>query len=124
VETEGTRTYQVSYRLGRLAGEHLDFELPAPVATISLAARLNGKGISYEELASDGRSGEPGRARGTLVRFRLSRQLVRRPAVLELSYQLPPDRVGRTPLTTPLMPPRPLGEAGRVPARVPIPAPP
>jgi hypothetical protein len=124
VAADLTQTYRVSYRLGRLAGENLDFELPAPVATINLVARLDGKRVNHELLADPDRPGESGRARGTLVRLRLSPELVRRPGassapatVLELSYQLPPERMGRSPLTTTLVPPVPLGQAGGVPAR-------
>jgi hypothetical protein len=124
VEADGKQTYRVGYRLGRLAGGHLDFELPAPVATINLVARLAGKLVLPELLAAadERRDGRPV-PRGTLVRLRLPREPVSRSAVLELSYQLPPDRLGRTPLTTTLAPPRPLGEAAGVPARWQITAP-
>jgi hypothetical protein len=119
---DGMQSYQVGYRLGRLVGDHLDFELPAPAATISLSARLKGKRIIPDELASDAEG--PPRPRGTLIRLRLSPQLVRQPAVLELSYQLSPDRLGGGPMTTRLQPPRPLDEVGGVPARWQVIAPP
>jgi hypothetical protein len=125
VEADRTQTYRVSYRLSRLAGGHLDFELPAPVATINLVATLDDKHRVNPELlasTSESRDARPV-PRGTLVRLRLPGALARRPAVLRLVYHLSPDRLGATGLTTPLVPPVPLGEAGPIPARWQITAP-
>jgi hypothetical protein len=113
------QTYRVSYRLSRLAGRHVDFELPAPEATINFQATLHGKRIDPEVLASD----RPELNR-RLVRLHLSPELVRKPAVLELSYQLAPDRTASTPVTMTLQAPTPLGDPGSVPTRWQITAPP
>jgi hypothetical protein len=117
----GIANYRVSYRLGDLSGDHLDFELPAPVLTINLLASLGGKRLGYETLAEKGDTGRASPSR--LVRLRLSGDLVRRLPVLELSYQLSP-RPDRTPLTMTLAPPRPVDEAGNIPARWQVTAPP
>ena len=49
---------------------------------------------------------------------------MRKPAVLELSYQLPPDRTASTAVSTGLRAPVPMGEPGSVPTRWQITAPP
>jgi hypothetical protein len=103
----------------------LDFELPALVATINFQATLGGKRIDYDLLPAEP---TPDRltTKGRLIRLRLAPTLVGKPgpAVLELAYQLSPDRLGRTPLTTPLAAPRPLDEPVGVPTRWQINAPP
>jgi hypothetical protein len=105
----GEHNYRVSYRLSRLAGRHLDFELPAPV---SLTASLDGKRVEYEPIASD----RP-ELKGRLARLRLSPDLVRKPAILELAYSLTPDRTDSTPVSSTLQAPRLLGEAGGISTR-------
>ena len=114
----GLQTYRVSYRLSRLTSRRLDFELPAPVPTINLEVRLDGKRVDPELIDSD----QPELKR-RLVRLRLSPDLVRKPAVLELSYQLAPDRTGSTAVTTTLQAPRALGDPGSVPMRWTVTAP-
>jgi hypothetical protein len=88
------------------------------MATIDLQASLQGKRIDPELLASD----RPELNR-RLVRLRLSPDLVRKPVVLDLSYQLSPDRTASTPVTTALQATRPLGDPGSVPTRWQIVAP-
>jgi hypothetical protein len=105
----GEQSYRVSYRLSRLAGRHLDFELPAPVNSINLAATLNGKRIAWESIAA-----ERPEQRVRLARLRLSADLLRKPGILEVSYQLTPDRTDTTAISTLLQAPRLLDDAGGV----------
>jgi hypothetical protein len=114
----GVHTYRVSYRLARLASRHLDFELPGPVNAIALTASLDGKRVEYEPLSSDRLE-----QKGRLARLRLSPDLVRKPAILELSYQLTPDRTDSTPVSSTLQAPRLLGEVGGISTRWQITAP-
>jgi hypothetical protein len=115
----GLQNYRVSYRLSRLAARHLDFELPAPVPTITLVATLDGKRIDPELLAAE----QPER-KGRLARLRLPPRPGSKPAFLELSYQLAPDRTASTPVSTSLHAPVLLGDPGHVPTRWQIVAPP
>ncbi len=105
----GVHHYRVSYHLSRLAARHLDFELPAPVGNISLTAVLDGKRVEHEPIAE-----ERPELRVRLARLRLTPNLVRRPAILELTYQLTPDRTDSTPVSSTLQAPRLLGEVGGV----------
>jgi hypothetical protein len=118
IDGGGVQTYRVSYRIARLAARHLDFELPAPMPTIGFAASLNGKRIDPALVPT-----ERAEQRGKLVRLRLSPDLVRKPAILDVSYQLTPDRTASTPISTTLEAPRMLGGPGGVPTRWQIVAP-
>ncbi len=105
----GVQTYRVSYRLSRLAGRNLDFELPAPVNSLKLVAALNGMQVHWEPIAAE----RPEQA-GRMARLRLSADLIRKPGILDLSYQLTPDRTDTTAISTTLQAPRLLGDAGGV----------
>jgi hypothetical protein len=119
VGSNGTQTYRVGYRLVRLEGRSLDFELPAPAPTIQLEARLDGRRIDYELLPADDAA-----MKGRIVRLRLSPELLRaRPgakpgaALLEIAYHLDPDRMRGSAMTTPLVAPKLMSEPGRIPTR-------
>jgi hypothetical protein len=103
----GVQNYRVGYRLSRLAGRRLDFELPAPANAIT--ATLNGKRVDWERLPA-----ERLEQRARLAGLRLSPDLLRKPGILELSYQLTPDRTDTTALGTTLQAPRFLEDAGGV----------
>jgi hypothetical protein len=105
----GEQVYRVSYRLSRIAGRRLDFELPAPVDSLRPVVTLNGKSVAWERIASD-RPDQTVRRAG----LRLSSDLLRKPGILELSYRLTPDRTDTTALSTTLQAPRLLNEAGGV----------
>ncbi len=119
VGANGTQTYRVSYRLTRLEGRSLDFELPAPAAMIQFQATFDEKRIDY------GLPDDNADKTGRVIRLRLSPDLLRSRAkgnegnatLLEISYRLGPDRMRGSAVTTPLIAPRLLGEAGRIPTR-------
>ena len=119
VGSNGTQAYRVGYRLVRLEGRSLDFELPAPAPTIRLEASLDGRRIDYELLRADDAA-----MKGRVVRLRLSPELLRaRPgvkpsaALLEIAYHLDPVWIRGSAMTTPLVAPTLLGEPGRTPTR-------
>lgn len=112
VAANGVQWYHVSYRLARLGARALDLELPAPAATVGLEVKLDGLLVSTEMAVPNGPE-----LRGRVVRLRLSPELVRKPAVLDVTYRLDPGRAQATPLTTPLLPPRLAGDPGGVPTR-------
>jgi hypothetical protein len=109
---DGLQHYRTSYLVARLAGRHLDVELPAPVHTLQLRVLLDGRPVAYETVDEQGERDHGGR----VARLRLSPNLVKRRAVLDLTYQLAPGR-GGGPLRTTLRPPVLRGEPGRVPTR-------
>jgi hypothetical protein len=109
IHEDGVQVYRVGYRVSRLAGRELVFELPAPVNPIGLTATFNGKRVAVDQPAVD----RP-EQKVRLARLRLSPDLLRKPAILELSYQLTPDRTDTTVISTTLQAPRLLGEAGGV----------
>jgi hypothetical protein len=106
---DGVQSYRVGYRLSRLAGRELVFELPAPVNPIGLTATFNGKRVALDQVAAD----RP-EQRVRLARLRLSADLLRKPGILELSYKLTPDRTDTTVISTTLQAPQLVGEAGGV----------
>jgi hypothetical protein len=73
---------------------------------------LGGKRLDYERLATD----QPDQV-GRLVRVRLAPEMVSKAAILELSYQLTPDRMRSTALYTNLQGPRLVGETAEAPTR-------
>ncbi len=110
----GGQTYRAAFRLGRLASGALDVELPAPVPTLHLLARLDGREVPWEAVDEEGNRAEGGR----VARLKLEPSLVRPGgSVLEVLYQLPPGRAGNSPLKTVLLPPLLRGGPGHVPTR-------
>jgi hypothetical protein len=108
----GPQEYRVGYRVARLAGPWIDLELPAPAAAIGFQAALNGKIIDPVALPA-----ERPELKGRLVRLKLSPDLVRGPALLELSYQLSADRQNGTLVTTTLQVPQLRDEGAEFPVR-------
>ena len=85
--------YRVSFLLTRLATRDLDVEFPAPVISLDPRAVLDVKdvgrlGVTFEPVDEFGRRDDGSR----VGRLRLSPDLVRGPAVLEVSYHLPAGR--------------------------------
>lgn len=104
VAANGVQSYRVSYRLLRLATTVMELELPAQAAALGLQVTLDGRALNPE-------------LRGKLIRLRLSPDLVRKPATLEIVYRLDPGRLPATPLTTNLAAPRLSQEANGIPTR-------
>jgi hypothetical protein len=113
VAEDGGQRYAVRYRLSQLAAGNLDVELPAPVAAIDLRVTLDRRPVTHEILDEGGQPSAAGR----VARLRLSPELIRSSAILEISYQLPPGRAGASSLTTMLQPPLLRGDPGGAPTR-------
>ncbi len=93
VDEAGVQSYRIGYRVERVAGPHVDVELPGHVTAIGFQATLDGKRVDHEM------------ASGRSVRLRLSPSLVPKPSILELSYQLPPAGGAMSvPLSAPRLP--------------------
>src|SRR5207253_9534682 len=95
------QSYRVSFLLTRLATRDLDVEFPAPVISLDPRAVLDVKdvgrlGVTFEPVDEAGRRDDGSR----VGRLRLSPDLVRGPAVLEVSYHLPAGRAPAGPLQT------------------------
>jgi hypothetical protein len=86
VHEAGDQEYHVSYRVEWLSDTHIDFTLPFHYRAMNLRAEIAGKKVVLEELPA-----EPS-LRGKLVRLRLAPGLLRGPAVLDLKYELPPEK--------------------------------
>lgn len=119
IGSNGKQTYRVRYRLPRLEGRSLDFELLDPAPTIELQASLDGKRIDYDSLQT-----EDAKMKNRIVRLRLPPSTPGASALLELVYHLDSHGLRGTPLTTPLAAPKLLGEPGPVPTRWSVVAPP
>jgi hypothetical protein len=114
VSDSGGQAYRARFRLARLAARHLDVELPAPAAGLpGLAVTLDGRPVAAEVVDRDGRQADGGR----VLRLRLAPDLVARPAVLEVRYELVQARPGFAALVTTLRPPAVLNCPGPVPTR-------
>jgi hypothetical protein len=113
VPDAGGQTYRAAFRLERLAAGTLDVELPAPVPTLQLRVRLDGRDVPRETVDEEGNRAEVGR----VARLKVEPALVRSGSVLEVIYQLPPGRAGNSALQTVLLPPVLRGGPGHVPTR-------
>jgi hypothetical protein len=91
----------------------LDIELPGPVATLNVRIALNRKRVAPDIVDEKGQHTDG----GNIARLRLSADLVRQAALLEVSYQMPPSRTGVTPLQTTLSALRLRGAPPIVPTR-------
>jgi hypothetical protein len=115
LDEAGTQRYAVRYRLSQLAAGNLDVELPDFVGTIELRVTLDRRPVTPEILDDAGQPSTSGR----VARLRLSPELVRPSAILEISYQLLPGRgwPAADRLTTLLQAPRLSGDPGGAPTR-------
>ncbi len=97
----GGQSYRVSFQLRQLAGQHVDIELPGPVATLNVRITLNRHKVTPDIVNEAGQQTDG----GSIAHLRLAPDLVRQAALLELTYQLPPGHTGASPLRTALHPP-------------------
>jgi hypothetical protein len=109
----GLQTYRVSYLLTQLGARSLKVELPAPIPSLNLRVLLDNKEVPVVTLDDSDRRSDGGR----IAQLSLVPQLVRKPTVLEVSYQLQAQRTGSGSLRTTLQPPLLRGDAGRPPTR-------
>jgi hypothetical protein len=83
------QTYRARFLLGKVSGRQLDVELPASPAALNLEVLLDGLRVpTLQAIDEDGNESETGR----IVRLQIEPELYRKPAVLELRYQIPPGR--------------------------------
>jgi hypothetical protein len=108
----GVQYWRARYQIRQLAQRDLDIAFSVPVATLRAHFVLNGKQVTPALLDEKGQSTDG----GNVARLRLSPELVRRAALLEVSFQTLPGRSERSPLHTLLQPPI-LRGAPSVPAR-------
>jgi hypothetical protein len=109
----GGQVYRASFRISQLATRYLDVELPAPLPTLNLRVTLDGRQVDPETRDDNGQRSDGGR----VARLYLGPDLFRKPAVLEVAYQVPAGRAGATTLQSTLHPPVLRGDSGRVPTR-------
>jgi hypothetical protein len=109
----GGQSYRASFLLTQLATQNLDVELPGPLPTLNLRVTLDGRQVDPETLDDAGQRSDGGR----VARLRLAPDLLRKPAVLEVAYQVPSGRAGAALLQSTLHPPLLRGDGGRVPTR-------
>jgi hypothetical protein len=110
----GGQHVSARYRLRQLSANHLDVELPMPVALVDLKVLLGGKTVAFDPVDEGGRSSAAGRS----ARLRVGPDLVRVGSVLEVSFTLPPAASGAGGiglLTTVLTPPVLREDPGAVP---------
>jgi hypothetical protein len=106
---DGVQTYRVRYLLTPLGADHLDIEFPAPVPSLNLRVLHDGVAVTPEAVDENGKPTDGSR----IARLRLSSRLLRKPTVLDVSYQLQALRTGSGLLNTSLQPPVLRGDAGR-----------
>ena len=105
----GLQSYRVSYLLKALSERELQIELPAPAPTLNLSIQLDNKPLHWETYDETNKRSDGGR----IVQFGLPALSVRKPVVLDVSYQLQALRTGSGVLQTTLQPPLLKGDAGR-----------
>jgi hypothetical protein len=88
IADNGTQTYVVQWRLRRLAAATIEVELPAPVRTLDLQARLGQLQVQPEAIDDAGRPSEAGR----VARLKLDAALLGKATMLELQYRLTGER--------------------------------
>ncbi|MCI0458958.1 MAG: hypothetical protein L0Z62_18525 [Gemmataceae bacterium] len=82
---DGQQIYRVRFLLTKLNTRHLELELPAPLANLKLDVLLGGRQVPLQEAnPRDGTSGG--------VRLLIEPELYRKPVLLDLTYQIDPNR--------------------------------
>ncbi len=111
----GFQEYRASFLLRQLINRHLDLELPAPPASLDLRVTLDGQplGRHWDAVDENGKLADGGR----IARLTIGPWLSRKPAVLEVSYQLAPGRTGSGVWQTQLQPPLIHGDLRPAPVR-------
>lgn len=117
----GQHNYWASFRISQLRSPYLDLELPATPAGLGLKVYLDGLPVKWSPVA-DAAASDALR----WARLKIGPELVARPAVLDVVYQLTPTQpavrgmgyaVGQVALQTTLYPPELRGCRDHVPTR-------
>lgn len=109
---DGALAWRASYQIRQLAERDLDILLPGPVATLNAQFLFNRRKVTPDLVNERGEHSDG----GSIARLHLSAELVRQTALLEVMFQSPPGRSGRSPLHSVLEPPQ-LRGAPAVPTR-------
>ncbi len=102
-----------SYLLRQLGEPKLDLQLPGPPSALQLRVTLDGRQVDWQAV-EDSDHGDPNRH---VARLRLATELVKRPAVLDVVYQMSPGRGAAGVFQTALTPPLLAGDLGQAPTR-------
>jgi hypothetical protein len=102
-----------SYLLRQLGESNLDVQLPGPPSALQLRVALDGRQVDWQAVEESGQ-GDPTKH---VARLRLATDLVKRPAVLDVFYQVSPARGAAGVFQTILTPPRLAGDLGQAPTR-------
>src|SRR5207253_209081 len=86
----GLQTYRVSYLLTCLSEQSLKFELPAPSPSLNLRVALDGKQLPLKTFDDSEKPSVGGR----IAQFNVPLQAMRKPVVIDVSYQLQALRTG------------------------------
>jgi hypothetical protein len=98
----GAQNWRASFQFRCLADRNLDILLPGPAATLNAQFFFNRHKVTPDIVNDQGERTDG----GTIARLRLSPDLIRQTALLEVWFQSPPGRTGRSPLHTTLQPPQ------------------
>ena len=110
---DGAWGIQASYLLRQIADPILDVELPGAPSALGLRVALDGRQVDWQALVE----AEQGGPVKHLARLRLAAALVRRPAVLDVSYQLKPGQTEAGTARETLRPPLLVGDLRQAPTR-------
>ncbi len=102
-----------SYLIRQLGESNLDVQLPGPPSALQLRVTLDGRQVDWQAVEQSDQ-GDPNKH---VARLRLAADLVKRPAVLEVVYQVSPGRGAAGVFQTTLTPPRLVGDLGQAPTR-------
>jgi hypothetical protein len=99
--------------LRQLGESNLDVQLPGPPSALQLRVTLDGRQVDWQAV-EESDQGDPNKH---VARLRLAADLVKKPAVLEIVYQVSPGRGAAGVFQTTLTPPRLVGDLGQAPTR-------
>jgi len=102
-----------SYLIQQLGEANLDVQLPGPPSAIQLRVTLDGRQVDWQAVEDSDKS-DPNKH---IARLRLATDLVKRPTVLDVVYQVSPGRGAAGVFQTTLTPPKLVGDLGQAPMR-------
>jgi hypothetical protein len=118
VDESNAQTYRARFLLPRVLAPYLDLEFPAPLAGLAPVVRLQADDqVRKVTWAAVDENGQPAPG-GKVARVPVPEPFARKPLLLDVVYQLSPDRApGSGPLQAMLYPPALRGDVGRFPVR-------
>lgn len=110
---DGVWQIRASYMIRQIAEPTLDVELPAAPSALGLRVALDGKQVEWQAVVES----EQGGPVKHLARLRLAVALFRRPAVLDVDYQMRPGQTEVAAARETLRPPLLVGDLRQAPTR-------